>query len=218
MLEAKNITKSYEDLQVLKGVNLSISGSTITSIIGKSGSGKSTLLHILGTLDVPDTGSVFLNDIEINKLNEKELSQFRNKEIGFVFQFHHLIPEFSALENVSMPALINGISKHKAHKKSSDLLSYLGLSGRLDHKPNELSGGEQQRVAIARALINDPKIIFADEPTGNLDTQNSVELHELFMKLRDDMGQTFVIVTHNMELAQLSDRVLEIVDGNITNS
>ena len=218
MLIAENIWKSYENLNVLRGVDLKIDKSSITSIVGKSGAGKSTLLHILGTLDKPDQGFVQIGGEDINKLNKKGLSAFRNEKIGFVFQFHHLIPEFTALENISMPALIKGTSKKEANIGAEKLLEYLGLSARSHHKPNELSGGEQQRVAVARALINNPLVVFADEPTGNLDTQTSTELHQLFLSLRKDMGQSFVIVTHNTELANLSDTVLEMSDGVIVNS
>lgn len=218
MLEAKNIWKSYNDLKVLKGVDLKINKSTITSIIGKSGAGKSTLLHILGTLDNPDEGSVIIGDAETNKLNKRSLAAFRNQKIGFVFQFHHLIPEFTALENICIPAYINKTSKLEAEKEATRLLDYLGLADRSHHKPSELSGGEQQRVAVARALINKPLVVFADEPTGNLDTQTSTELHNLFVTLKEDFGQTFIIVTHNKELAALSDTCLEMSDGKIINS
>lgn len=213
MLRAIDIYKSYGKLEVLKGANLEISKSSITSIVGKSGTGKSTLLHILGTLDEPDSGSVEIEGEDVFKLSSKQLSRFRNKKIGFVFQFHHLIPEFTALENVSIPALINKASKSEANAKAKELLDYLGLADRLNHKPSELSGGEQQRVAVARALVNNPSIIFADEPTGNLDNQTSSELHELIVKLRDELEQSFVIVTHNQELAGLSDRCYEMSDG-----
>ena len=213
MLRAIDIYKSYGKLEVLKGANLEISKSSITSIVGKSGTGKSTLLHILGTLDEPDSGSVEIEGEDVFQLSSKQLSKFRNKKIGFVFQFHHLIPEFTALENVSIPALINKASKSEANAKAKELLDYLGLADRLNHKPSELSGGEQQRVAVARALVNNPSIIFADEPTGNLDNQTSSELHELIVKLRDELEQSFVIVTHNQELAGLSDRCYEMSDG-----
>ena len=215
MLVATGIYKSYNKLEVLKGVDLEIGGSSITSIVGKSGTGKSTLLHILGTLDKPDKGTVLLNGQDVFSLSAKKLSKFRNETIGFIFQFHHLIPEFTALENVSIPALINKQSKAEATKRAEELLDYLGLSERLDHKPNQLSGGEQQRVAVARALVNKPSIIFADEPTGNLDTQTSQELHKLLVRLKEDFGQSFVIVTHNQELAGLSDRCLEMIDGKL---
>ncbi|NNE15533.1 MAG: ABC transporter ATP-binding protein [Saprospiraceae bacterium] len=215
MLIAKNIHKAYNDLEVLKGVDLSIPEASITSIVGKSGTGKSTLLHILGSLDRPDNGKVEIDGIDIYKLNAKKLSKFRNEKIGFIFQFHHLIPEFTALENVAIPALINNTGKREAMKMANELLDYLGLSDRISHKPNELSGGEQQRVAVARALINKPKIIFADEPTGNLDTQTSIELHDLIVRLKNEFAHTFVIVTHNLDLAKMSDRSIEMKDGFI---
>ena len=213
MLRATNIEKSYEDLKVLRGISLDIKESTITSIIGKSGSGKSTLLHILGTLDTPDKGFIEYDGVIISELSDKELAQFRNRKIGFVFQFHHLIPEFNAIENVCIPGHICSTKTSKVTAKAKELLDYLGLSERFHHKPSELSGGEQQRVAVARALINEPKLVFADEPTGNLDTSTSEELHQLFIDLKKDLGQTFIIVTHNEELAQLSDTCLEIQDG-----
>ena len=215
MLRAKDIYKSYGSLEVLRGVNLEIDKASITSIVGKSGTGKSTLLHILGTLDTPDKGSVIIQEENVFNLSGKHLARFRNNKIGFIFQFHHLIPEFNALENVSIPALINNVSKTEANARSKELLDYLGLGKRLDHKPSQLSGGELQRVAVARALVNSPAIIFADEPTGNLDTQTSTELHELLVKLKDDFGQSFVIVTHNQELADLSDRCYEMLDGHL---
>ncbi|MBT8189945.1 MAG: ABC transporter ATP-binding protein [Saprospiraceae bacterium] len=215
MLKGENIWKSFDDLEVLKGVNLSIDKGSITSIVGKSGTGKSTLLHILGTLDKPDKGKVVIGGIEVSGLNNSQLAEFRNEKIGFVFQFHHLITEFTALENVGIPALINGKSRKYAFKEAEKLLDYLGLSARLEHKPNELSGGEQQRVAVARALVNNPLLVFADEPTGNLDTETSTELHNLFVNLKEELGQTFIIVTHNQELAALSDRRLEMVDGKV---
>lgn len=214
MLSGKNIWKSYDDLAVLKGVDLEISGSNIVSIVGKSGAGKSTLLHILGTLDLPDKGEVIIDGTSITSLSAKALAAFRNEKIGFVFQFHHLIPEFTALENVCIPALIKKESKKEAELKAEKLIDYLGLKDRKYHKPNELSGGEQQRIAVARALINNPSIVFADEPTGNLDTQTSSDLHQLFINLKAEYNQTFVIVTHNMELANLSDRILEMSDGH----
>ena len=213
MLIGKDIWKSFDDLEVLKGVNLEIPSSSITSIVGKSGTGKSTLLHILGTLDKADKGQVLINGQDVSNLNRKELSRFRNEKIGFIFQFHHLINEFTAAENVAIPAMIKGVTKKQAISEAEELLDFLGLKERLDHKPNELSGGEQQRVAVARALINKPFIVFADEPTGNLDTQTSSELHGLLAKLKNELNQTFVIVTHNQELAQLSDIVLEMQDG-----
>jgi lipoprotein-releasing system ATP-binding protein len=217
MLRAIDIEKSYDDLKVLRGISLVIEESTITSIVGKSGSGKSTLLHIMGTLDSPDIGYIEIGGENISQLSDKDLAVFRNRQIGFVFQFHHLIPEFNALENVCIPGHISNTKKSTVIAKAKELLDYLGLSERLHHKPSELSGGEQQRVAVARALINDPSIIFADEPTGNLDTSTSKELHQLFLDLKKDMGQTFIIVTHNEELAKLSDTCLEIVDGLIVS-
>jgi len=215
MLKATNIHKSYDDLHVLKGVDIEVNQGELISIIGKSGSGKSTLLHILGSLDIPDQGEVLINGENIFNKKEKELSTFRNLHIGFVFQFHHLLAEFDALENVKIPGLIQKTEASVLDKKAKELLDYLGLKDRMSHKPGQLSGGEQQRVAIARALINDPQIIFADEPTGNLDKASSDELHQLFFQLKKDFNQTFVLVTHNMELANLSDRTLEMVDGNI---
>jgi len=215
MLKAENVHKSFDDIHVLRGVDLSIDKGEFVSIVGKSGSGKSTLLHILGSLDQPDSGKVIANETNVFALNEKDLADFRNRNIGFVFQFHHLLAEFNAVENVCIPAYIKGTEKSKAEKRAKELLDYLGLSERLDHKPNQLSGGEQQRVAIARALVNNPAIIFADEPTGNLDKSTSEELHKLFFKLREELDQTFVIVTHDLELAKLSDRSLTMVDGKI---
>ncbi len=215
MIEGKGIIKSYEDLQVLKGVDIDITKGEIVSIIGKSGAGKSTLLHIIGTLDHPDTGSIIINGVDTTLLNKKDLAKFRNETIGFVFQFHHLLNEFTALENVTIPAHINGSNASNADKKAKELLDFLGLKDRMEHKPQELSGGEQQRVAVARALINDPAVIFADEPTGNLDASSSDDLHNLLKKLQAEMGQTFLIVTHNTELAKLSDRTLTMQDGRI---
>ncbi len=218
MLCANNITKNYSDLQVLKGVNLKVNKGEIVSILGSSGAGKSTLLHILGTLDQPDTGSVKINDQELSGLNKKRLSVFRNRNIGFVFQFHHLLPEFSALENVCIPGWISGNrSKKDVQNRAKELLSQMGLKERLTHKPGKLSGGEQQRVAVARALINRPSVVFADEPTGNLDSANAKELHELFLELKNRFQQTFVIATHNEMLAQLSDRQLRMKDGVLSN-
>ena len=214
---AKNIWKSYDDLEVLRGVDIHIEGPSITSIVGKSGAGKSTLLHILGTLDLADKGEVTIDNTQVHKLNKKALAAFRNEKIGFVFQFHHLIPEFTALENVCIPAFIKKTPKKEAEREAEKLLEYLGISPRKNHKPNELSGGEQQRVAVARALINNPELVFADEPTGNLDTQTSTDLHNLFLNLKEELGQTFIIVTHNMELAGLSDNLLEMSDGIIVN-
>lgn len=215
MLSAKDIYKNYGPVGVLKGVDVMINPGEIVSIVGPSGSGKSTLLHILGTLDKPDRGEVFLRDQNITHLHGNKLSDFRNKHIGFVFQFHHLLPEFSALENVCIPGWLTSRSKNEVKEKAEALLKILGLSQRLENKPNQLSGGEQQRVAVARALINKPDIVFADEPTGNLDTANAKELHQLFFDLRKEFNQTFLIVTHNEELAQLSDRTLTMKDGKI---
>jgi len=218
MLQATNIHKSYGSLEVLKGVDITIGKGEIVSIVGKSGAGKSTLLHILGTLDQADKGKVTFNERDISNLKAKELAQFRNEHIGFIFQFHHLLPEFNALENVCIPAFIQKTAPAQAEKRAKELLAYLGLSERLTHKPNQLSGGEQQRVAVARSLINSPKIIFADEPSGNLDTASSEELHSLLFKLRDDFEQTFVIVTHNDGLANMSDRKVVMKDGRLDTS
>jgi lipoprotein-releasing system ATP-binding protein len=215
MLEAKQIEKFYGKLQVLKGVDLNISKGEIVSIVGSSGAGKSTLLHILGTLDTPNKGQVFLKGERIDILKGNALAKFRNKNIGFIFQFHHLLPEFSALENVCIPGWIAGKKKKEVTLKATELLKTLGLGDRLENKPHQLSGGEQQRVAVARALINDPAIVMADEPTGNLDSANGRELHKLFIELRDKFQQTFLIVTHNEELAAMSDRVVHMKDGLI---
>ncbi|AFC23053.1 ABC transporter ATP-binding protein [Saprospira grandis] len=215
MIKAVNIRKSYQQLQVLKGVSLEIAKGELVSIVGKSGAGKSTLLHIMGTLDQADEGELWIDGQNCGEMKKKALSRFRNEQIGFVFQFHHLLPEFTALENVCMPAFIKKTPEKQAHKKAKELLDYLGLADRMDHKPQQLSGGEQQRVAVARALINSPAVVFADEPSGNLDSQNSEELHQLFFNLRKDFEQTFVIVTHNMELAKMSDRCLRMQDGLI---
>ncbi|MGN6438764.1 MAG: ABC transporter ATP-binding protein [Agriterribacter sp.] len=215
MLSAKNIVKSYGDLQVLKDVSLDIKQGEIVSIVGSSGAGKSTLLHIIGTLDYPDAGSVFLKDQRVDQLKGKQLAGFRNKHMGFVFQFHHLLPEFTALENVSIPAWLAGKKKKETEINAKKLLDILGLKDRMENKPQALSGGEQQRVAVARALINNPDIVFADEPTGNLDSANARELHKLFVRLRDTLQQTFLIVTHNEELAQMSDRILHMKDGKM---
>lgn len=213
MIKATNITKSYGSLQVLRGVDLHVGKGEIVSIVGKSGAGKSTLLHILGTLGRPDGGSLTIDGQDVFSLSDRQLAAFRNKNIGFVFQFHHLLPEFTALENVCIPAYIAKTDPEVAEQKALELLSYLGLADRADHKPNQMSGGEQQRVAVARALINSPAVVFADEPTGNLDSGSSDELHKLLFQLRDDFGQSFIIVTHNEELARISDRRLEMVDG-----
>ncbi|WP_458626720.1 ABC transporter ATP-binding protein [Winogradskyella sp. PC D3.3] len=218
VISAKQIKKAYKDLQVLKGVDLTITEGEIISIVGASGAGKTTLLQILGTLDKPDYKpgtELVINDQSIKTLNDKALAKFRNKNIGFIFQFHQLLPEFSALENVCIPAFINNTPKADAEKRAIELLDYLGLKDRIHHKPNSMSGGEQQRVAVARALINNPNIIFADEPSGNLDSESADQLHNLFFKLRDEFNQTFVIVTHNQELAEMADRKLTMVDGKI---
>jgi lipoprotein-releasing system ATP-binding protein len=216
MLEAKNIHKSYGSLEVLRGVDVTLNKGEIVSIVGPSGSGKSTLLHILGTLDRPGKGDIIINGNKVNALNDKQLAVFRNNNIGFVFQFHHLLPEFTAMENVCIPGWINGRKKREVASRARSLLESLGLGGRLDNKPGALSGGEQQRVAVARALINEPLIIFADEPTGNLDSAHARELHQLFFDLRKQYNQTFLIVTHNEELAKMSDRVLHMKDGKMS--
>ena len=216
MIEIQGITKSFGELQVLKGIDLIIYKGEVVSVVGPSGAGKTTLLQIMGTLDKADSGSVVINGIEVGRLKEKELAAFRNKQIGFVFQFHQLLPEFTALENVMIPALIGGMSSDKAMKKAKETLAFLGLAERASHKPAELSGGEKQRVAVARALINDPAVIFADEPSGSLDSKNKEELHQLFFDLREKLGQTFVIVTHDEGLAQLTDRTIHMVDGRIS--
>jgi lipoprotein-releasing system ATP-binding protein len=215
MLKAENITKNYGQLAVLKGVDISVEKGEIVSIVGSSGAGKSTLLHILGTLDKADSGTIQINDQVVSNLKGRELAAFRNKHIGFVFQFHHLLPEFSAIENVCIPGWIAGRKKKEVLADATKLLKRLGLGDRIENKPQQLSGGEQQRVAVARALINQPLIVFADEPTGNLDSKNAKELHELFVSLRDDFEQTFLIVTHNEELAAMSDRRLHMKDGMI---
>jgi len=213
MIVAQNINKFYGTLQVLKNVSLQINKAEVVAIVGASGAGKTTLLQLIGTLDKPSDGKISINNTDVAALSDKKLSAFRNKNIGFVFQFHHLLPEFTAIENVCLPALIAGVSKKEATQKASELLNLLGVSHRIDHKPNELSGGEQQRVAVARALINDPSVILADEPSGNLDTNNAHELHKLFFTLREKLQQTFVIVTHNKDLADMSDRQLLMKDG-----
>jgi lipoprotein-releasing system ATP-binding protein len=215
MIKANNIYYSYGSLEVLKGVNLHIKKGEFVSITGASGAGKTTLLQLLGTLDKIQTGSLIINNKEVKTLNQKELASFRNKEIGFVFQFHNLLVEFTALENVCLPAYIAGTDKKQAEQKGLELLALLGLTDRANHKPDELSGGEQQRVAVARALINSPSIILADEPSGNLDSKNAEELHNLFLKLNKELGQTFVIITHNKQLANLGTRKLEMTDGEI---
>ena len=217
MIQITNIHKSYDSLEVLKGVNLHIAPREIVSIMGPSGAGKTTLLQIVGTLDRPNSGSVLLNGTDVLQLNERKLSAFRNQHIGFVFQFHQLLPEFTAEENVMMPALIGGSAMADARKEARRLLEYLGLNERRNHKPSELSGGEKQRVAVARALINKPEIILADEPSGSLDSQNRTELHRLFFDLRDTFGQTILIVTHDEELASISDRIVRMKDGVINN-
>jgi lipoprotein-releasing system ATP-binding protein len=218
MIQASNIQKFYGNLQVLKGVDIGIKKSEIVAIVGASGAGKTTLLQILGTLDIPSNkkdSNIFINDTNINLLSDKELAKFRNEHIGFIFQFHQLLPEFTALENVCLPAFIKKTSKVEAESRAKELLTFLGLSERMHHKPNELSGGEQQRVAVARSLINSPSVIFADEPSGNLDSESADHLHQLFFDLRKEFGQTFVIVTHNDELANMADRKLVMVDGLI---
>jgi lipoprotein-releasing system ATP-binding protein len=215
MIKTTGITKAYGDLRVLKGIDIRIEDKEVVSIVGASGAGKTTLLQIIGTLDRPDTGKVYFDSSDISRLKGKALAAFRNNNIGFVFQFHQLLPEFTALENVCIPAYIAGQNKPDAEKRAKELLGFLNLSDRLDHKPSELSGGEQQRVAVARALVNNPSVILADEPSGNLDSENKNELHKLFFRLRDTFGQTIVIVTHDRELASMSDRTLQIKDGVI---
>ena len=215
MIQIEGITKSFGSLQVLKGIDLSIHKGEVVSIVGPSGAGKTTLLQIMGTLDKPDVGRIVLNGTDVTRLKEKELSAFRNKEIGFVFQFHQLLPEFTALENVAIPALIQGSSANDANKDAKAMLELLGLADRASHKPAELSGGEKQRVAVARALINHPSVVLADEPSGSLDTKNKEELHQLFFDLRDKLGQTFVIVTHDEGLAAQTDRTIHMLDGKI---
>ncbi|WP_294558760.1 ABC transporter ATP-binding protein [uncultured Bacteroides sp.] len=215
MIKLEGITKSFGSLQVLKGIDLEINKSEIISIVGPSGAGKTTLLQIMGTLDEPDTGTVQIDGTVVSRMKEKDLSAFRNKNIGFVFQFHQLLPEFTALENVMIPAFIAGVSSKEANDRAVKILEFMGLADRASHKPNELSGGEKQRVAVARALINDPAVILADEPSGSLDTHNKEDLHQLFFDLRDRLGQTFVIVTHDEGLAKITDRTVHMVDGMI---
>ena len=215
MIEIKGVTKSFGSLQVLKGIDLCIEKGEIVSIVGPSGAGKTTLLQILGTLDKPDNGSVVVDGIETSTLSTNKLSEFRNKHLGFVFQFHQLLPEFTAIENIMIPAYIAGMKNKEAHNRAEELLAFMGLSDRANHKPNELSGGEKQRVAVARALMNNPAVILADEPSGSLDSKNKEELHKLFFDLRDKFGQTFVIVTHDETLATLTDRTIHLKDGRI---
>ena len=215
ILEANQIYKSFGQLPILRGVDLSVEKGEIVSIVGASGAGKSTLLHIVGTLDRPDSGMIKINGIDVNALSERKMSLFRNQHIGFVFQFHHLLPEFTALENLCIPAFINNVEKKEAEARGMELLERLGVKHRALHKPSEMSGGEQQRVSVARALINNPSLILADEPSGNLDSENAASLHRLFFELRESLGQTFIIVTHNEELANISDRTIHMRDGQI---
>lgn len=217
MIRIENITKSFGSLQVLKGINLLIEKGEIVSIVGPSGAGKTTLLQIMGTLSHPDSGSVFIDNIDVTRLSQKKLADFRNQHIGFVFQFHQLLPEFTALENIMIPAYIAGTSQREAKQRALNLLDFMGLRERANHKPNELSGGEKQRVAVARALINQPAVILADEPSGSLDSKNKEELHQLFFDLRDKFGQTFVIVTHDEQLANVTDRTIHMRDGLLEN-
>lgn len=218
MIKLEGITKSFGALQVLKGIDLEINKGEVVSIVGPSGAGKTTLLQIMGTLDEPDVGTVYINETNVSKMKEKGLSAFRNRHIGFVFQFHQLLPEFTALENIMIPALIAGVSSKEANTRAMEILNFMGLAERASHKPNELSGGEKQRVAVARALINNPSVILADEPSGSLDTRNKEELHQLFFDLRDRLGQTFVIVTHDEELAKITDRTVHMIDGMVNRS
>jgi lipoprotein-releasing system ATP-binding protein len=216
MIDIKEVTKSFGNLQVLKGINLHINKGEMVSIVGPSGAGKTTLLQIIGTLDKPDSGNIIIEGTDVSQLSTKKLSEFRNQHIGFVFQFHQLLPEFTAIENIMIPAFIAGISRNKAKERAEELLALMGLSDRADHKPNQLSGGEKQRVAVARALVNNPAVVLADEPSGSLDSKNKAELHQLFFELRDKLGQTFVIVTHDEELAKLTDRTIHMKDGVIS--
>lgn len=218
MIEIRNITKSFGSLQVLKGISLHINKGEVVSIVGPSGAGKTTLLQIMGTLDKPDQGEIVIDGIDVSRMSTKKLSDFRNTHIGFIFQFHQLLPEFTAIENIMIPAFIAGKSHREAKKKAEELLSFMGLTDRASHKPNELSGGEKQRVAVARALINNPAVVLADEPSGSLDTKNKEELHQLFFDLRDKFGQTFVIVTHDEELALITDRTIHLKDGIIIDA
>ena len=215
MLKAVNLTKKYGELEILKGISLEVNAGEIVSIVGSSGAGKTTLLQILGTLDRPDEGTFTIDGVNPFSLSQRELAKFRNQKIGFVFQFHQLLPEFDAIENIMIPAIIQGISKKEAREKAYLLLEKVGLQDRASHRPNEISGGEQQRIAVCRALVNQPNIVFADEPSGNLDSKNANELHELFFKLREELNQSFVIVTHNQELAQQADRMLRMQDGKM---
>ena len=216
MIDIKEVTKSFGNLQVLKGINLHINKGEMVSIVGPSGAGKTTLLQIIGTLDKPDSGNIIIEGTNVSQLSTKKLSEFRNQHIGFVFQFHQLLPEFTAIENIMIPAFIAGVSRNKAKERAEELLALMGLSDRADHKPNQLSGGEKQRVAVARALVNNPAVVLADEPSGSLDSKNKAELHQLFFELRDKLGQTFVIVTHDEELAKLTDRTIHMKDGVIS--
>ncbi len=218
MIRVEQIYKNFGSLNVLKGIDLDVGKGEIVSVVGPSGAGKTTLLMIMGTLDRADSGKIFINDTDISKLNDNKLADFRNNNIGFVFQFHQLLPEFTALENVMIPALIGKIKRNTAQKRAKELLDLMGLSDRIGHKPNELSGGEKQRVAVARALINDPLVVFADEPSGSLDSDNKTELHALFFSLREQLHQTFVIVTHDEQLASVTDRIVHMKDGLITNN
>ena len=218
MIELRGITKSFGSLEVLKGIDLSIGSGEVVSIVGASGAGKTTLLQIAGTLYKPDSGEVIIRDTDVTRLSRRRIARFRNEHLGFVFQFHQLLPEFTALENVCIPAFIGGSSERKARERATELLTFMGLADRFSHKPSELSGGEKQRVAVARALMNNPSVIFADEPSGSLDTRNKAELHNLFFELRDKFGQTFVIVTHDEELARTTDRTIRMKDGRIINN